>query len=152
MNCQAEGRFGFITCGSEQSGGIQNVYAFNNWSYGQGVGSALWVKSNSRRGGFTRNVNLDTFTGRGFRSGVIAATMSYGDQSGNFVPAFEGFALSHIRARSAPWALDLQGLASSPIGPVTVSESTFDDMDGGTRLENTKDVSFDGVLINGRAV
>ncbi len=38
MNCQAEGPDAFVACGSEQSGGIQNVFIYNNWSYGRGRG------------------------------------------------------------------------------------------------------------------
>ncbi|TMB13522.1 MAG: hypothetical protein E6J66_02885, partial [Deltaproteobacteria bacterium] len=64
LGCQAEGPYGFLACGSEQSGGVENVYAFGNRAYGFGVGAALWLKSNTRRGGYTRNVNLSGFQGR----------------------------------------------------------------------------------------
>src|SRR5207237_592624 len=48
VGCQAEGRYGFLNCGSEQTGGIETVYAFANRSFGAGVGHVLWVKSNPR--------------------------------------------------------------------------------------------------------
>ena len=72
VGCQGEGRFGFITCGSEQSGGIENVYAFANRSYGRGVGYAVWVKSNRRRGGYTRNLNVSGFRGHTSRAAILA--------------------------------------------------------------------------------
>jgi polygalacturonase len=152
LNCQAEGRFGFITCGSEQTGGIENVYAFNLWTYGQGVGSALWVKSNTQRGGFTRNVNIDTFTGAGFRSGVVAVSMTYADQQGDFPPIFSDYRLSRFRVTGAPYALDLQGLPSDPIGPITVSDSQFLGIDTPIRIENAAPVSWSNVLLNGQRI
>ena len=68
VGCQAEGRFGFVTCGSEQTGGIENVYAFANRSYGGGVGSAVWVKSYALGEGTPGNLNVSGF--RGHTSGA----------------------------------------------------------------------------------
>jgi polygalacturonase len=152
MNCQAEGRFGFITCGSELTGGIENVYAFNNWTYGQGVGSVLWVKSNSRRGGYTRNVQVDTFVADGLRSAAIAMTMSYGDQTGPYPPAFRDFKLRNLTVSGAPRVLDLDGLAQSPIGALELRDSNFLGIgDPAIRLNNAAGIILSNVSINGRA-
>jgi polygalacturonase len=151
INCQAEGRFGFLTIGSEQTGGVENVYAYNNWTYGQGVGQALWIKSNSRRGGFTRNVNVDTFTGANLRSGVAAVTMSYESQSGSYPPAFSDIKLSNVRVAGAPVVLDLQGLAGDPISGFSLRDSAFIDIgDAANRVSNVEGLDISNVTINGR--
>jgi hypothetical protein len=153
MNCQAEGRFGFLTCGSEQTGGIENVYAFNNWTYGHGVGSALWIKSNSQRGGFTRNVRLAAFKGSRLGSAVLAATMTYGDQSGGWLPLFDDIQLADVIVASAPMVVDLQGLAADPIGSVLVRDSVFTDISGPVgRIQNAAPVSWSNVTVNGRGI
>jgi polygalacturonase len=153
MNCQAEGRFGFLTCGSEQTGGIENVYAFNNWTYGHGVGSALWIKSNSQRGGFTRNVRLAAFKGSRLGSAVLAATMTYGDQSGGWLPLFDDIQLADVIVASAPMVVDLQGLAADPIGSVLVTDSVFTGISGPVaRIQNAAPVSWSNVTVNGRGI
>jgi polygalacturonase len=145
MNCQAEGRYGFICLGSEQSGGIRNIYAFNNWIYGRGVGWALWIKSNSRRGGYTRNVNIDTFRGSGFRNAVIGITAAYDGQTGAFPPDFKDLHFSNFDVSNAPRLFDLDAAA---LGPVTVKDSRFSNI---ADPEEPPGISFREVSINGRS-
>ena len=125
MNCQAEGRFGFLTLGSELTGGIENVYAYNLWTYGRGVGSALWIKSNSRRGGAVRNVRVDSFRGQRLGGAVVRATMSYFGQTGAWPPSFEGIELTRLDVAGATRVLDLDGLPANPIGRVRLADSRF---------------------------
>jgi polygalacturonase len=124
VGCQAEGPYGFLASGSEQGGGVENVYAFGNHTFGSGVGSALWLKSNSRCGGFTRNVNLSGFQGRVWRA-VAFATMKYDGQSGSFPPVLDGVHIDHVAVDGAHEVLDLNGLATSRIRDFTVSDSRF---------------------------
>ena len=144
MNCQAEGRYGFICLGSEQSGGIRNVYAYNNWIYGRGVGWALWIKSNSRRGGYTRSINIDTFRGSGFRKAVVGITTRYDSQTGSFPPDFGELRFSNFDVSDAPRLFDLDAAA---LGPVTVKDSRFGNIADPTREAQ---VFFGDVWINGR--
>ena len=150
VGCQAEGRFGFITCGSEQSGGIENVFACANRSFGRGVGHALWVKSNSRRGGYTRNVNMDGFRGR-VLDAVATVTMHYDGQSGAFPPSFDGIHLRNLAVESAGAVLHLDGLEGSRIRNFTLSQSRFVDVGTADRVRNA-DVVRSDVTINGVAL
>ena len=149
INNQAEGRFGFLTLGSELTGGIENVYAYNNWTYGQGVGYALWIKSNSRRGGFARNINVDTFTGAHLRSGVVSITMAYDSQAGQYPPAFSAINLSKVVVAGAPVVLDVQGLPGDPIAGLSLRDSTFTGIDGSNRIAYATGVELGNVTING---
>lgn len=125
VGCQAEGPYAFLACGSEQSGGIENVYAFANRTYGRGVKHALWVKSNSRRGGYTRNVRLAGFRGL-VRGEVAALTMRYSDQSGAFPPLFAEISLEDVAVEEAAGILDVEELPRSPIRGLTVSNIFID--------------------------
>src|SRR5256886_3884211 len=58
-NNQFEGPVGAICLGSEMTGGIQNVYAYNNSTVGSGTRHALFVKSNTKRGGVARDVHVE---------------------------------------------------------------------------------------------
>src|SRR5213076_375578 len=82
VNCNC----GAITCGSEQTGGIRNVYAFDLTIQGE-TKFALYVKSNTLRGGFSQNINLDSVHGAPVRSYVFVTT-TYNNQTGKFTPKF----------------------------------------------------------------
>ena len=124
LGCQAEGPYAFLACGSEQSGGIEDVYAFANRTFGRGVGHALWVKSNSRRGGYTRNIHLSGLRGW-VRKAAIALTMRYDGQSGSFPPVFEGIRIDDCALDVEDAVMEAEGLPESPIRDVRVSNSTF---------------------------
>ena len=73
FGCRMNGNWGAITCGSEQTGGIRNVYAYKCTTVGV-TKFALYVKSNSLRGGFSENINLDSFSGTLDRSVIFVTT------------------------------------------------------------------------------
>jgi hypothetical protein len=125
LGCQVEGSYAFIACGSEQSGGIENVYAFANRAYGRGVLNALFIKSSSRRGGFTRNVRVRDFRGP-VRGAAVAMTMRYDGQSGSHLPVFEGIHVDDLAVEGADAVLDVEGLPESPIRGFSLSNSVFD--------------------------
>jgi polygalacturonase len=136
LGCQAEGRFGFLCCGSELTGGIENVFAYRNRSYGRGIGSILWVKSNTRRGGYARNIHVADFRAGELRNAVVEMTTDYAGQQGDWLPRFSDIELSGLMVASAPRVLDLKGLAAAPMGPVVLRDSTFAAVAAPDRIEN----------------
>ena len=136
VGCQAEGRFGFLCCGSELTGGIENVFAYRNRSYGRGIGSVLWVKSNTRRGGYARNVRIADFRAGTLRNAVVSMTTEYAGQQGEWLPRFSDIELSGLTVESAPRVLDLQGLAAAPMGPIVLRDSTFAGIASPDRIEH----------------
>jgi polygalacturonase len=136
LGCQAEGRFGFLCCGSELSAGIENVFAFRNRSYGRGLGSILWLKSNTRRGGYARNIRVADFHAGELRNSVLSITTRYAGQRGDEVPRFEDIELSGLTVESAPRVLDVEGLAGAPVGPLILRDSTFGAVAGPDRIQH----------------
>lgn len=151
-NNQFEGPWGAITLGSELTGGIQNVYAFSNSTVGTGTRFVHYVKSNTLRGGFARNINIDTFHGNKLSHAVVFITMHYNGQTGGFPPDFSGpFNLNNVIVTSAAQVLDLDGLANDKIGNVNVSNSTFTGIANATNtISNVTKVTFTNVTINGK--
>ncbi len=146
MNCQGEGPDGFIVCGSESSGGIENVFAYNNWTYGRGTAMALHIKTNSQRGGVTRNINIDTLRGSGFRLPAIYISTQYDNAVGNFPPLIEDIQLRNFVIDKAPAVFQIEG----DVLGLQLSQSTFTRIDHG--IGNTtsplvlSEVSINGVL------
>ena len=149
-----EGTWGAITLGSELTGGIQNIYAYSNRVVGTGTSYALFVKSNTKRGGYVRNINVDTFHGVNFQRGVFFFTMTYFNQTGNFPPDFSGpFNLSNYIADTAPIVLDVHGLSNDKIGPFNLSNSTFTHIANPVNsISDVTAVNFTNVTINGKPV
>src|SRR5262249_47244749 len=148
-----EGPVGAIALGSELTGGIQNVYAYANATMGSGTAYAIFIKSNIQRGGFVRNVKVDTFTSAGLRKSVAYLTLTYSTPptNENYPPDFRGpFTFNNIVLDHAPQVLDLEGLASDRIGDVTLSKSTFTNIENPTdTIQNVTKVTRTNVSING---
>ncbi len=147
-DCVMNGNWGAITCGSEMTGGIRNVYAFRCQVVGL-TKFALYVKSNSQRGGFANNINLDSFTGTFDRSFAFI-TMTYNGQTGDFPPAFGPFRISNSSCTSAPILFDVNGLDTDHIAGFAVRDSTFAGVANPVnRIGDVDGLSFTNVTVNG---
>jgi polygalacturonase len=151
VGCTMNGNWGAITCGSEMTGGIRDVYAHNC----QVVGAtkfALYVKSNTLRGGFAQNINLSRFSGTFDRSFAFV-TMTYNGQTGDFPPAFGPFTVTGSSCTSAPLVFDVSGLPTDPVQGLHVRDCAFAGVTTPTnRISDVADVSFVDVTINGQPV
>jgi|SRR5579859_5324255 len=147
-DCVMNGNWGAITCGSEMTGGVRNIYAFRCQVVGL-TKFALYVKSNTQRGGFAQNINLDGFTGTFDRSFAFV-TMTYNGQTGDFPPAFGPFTISRSSCTSAPLIFDVNGLDTDHIAGFAVRDCTFAGVANPVnRIGNVDGLSFTNVTVNG---
>jgi polygalacturonase len=148
FGCRMNGNWGAITCGSELTGGIRNVYAYNCTLVGV-TKFALYVKSNTLRGGFAENINLDSFSGTLDRS-VAFVTSTYNSQTGSFVPRFGPIAITNSSCTHAgSKAFDVSGLSNSHIRGLTVRDGNFSGVvDTSNTLNFVDSLSFTNVWIN----
>ncbi|HTV47183.1 MAG TPA: glycoside hydrolase family 28 protein [Phycisphaerae bacterium] len=155
INCTFHGTWGMISCGSEQSDGVAHVFAYNlstsqNGDH-PGVRYLLYLKSNSRRGGYIEDINLDKITGV-FTGGIVHATMTYNGETGPSPPRVENITLSNITDASAPYVLNMIGLPNDPIKAFTLTDSTFINIAQDENLVQNVDLIVHNVTINGRAM
>ncbi len=152
FGCRMNGNWGAITCGSEQTGGIRNVYAYKCTLVGV-TKFALYVKSNTRRGGFSQNINLDSFTGVLDRS-FAYIIMDYNGQTGNYPPQFGPFTLTNSSiTKAGRAAFDVTGLSNDHIKGFTVKNFTATGVANTTNtLKYIDGLSFTNVKINGKTV
>jgi polygalacturonase len=150
--CRMNGNWGAITCGSEQTGGIRNVYAYGCEMVGA-TKFALYVKSNTQRGGFTENVNLDGFTGTVDRSFVFV-TSTYNNQTGDYLPRFGPFAITNSSCtRAGQRVLDVSGLSDSHVRGLALRDCRFDGVANTANVLNyVDDLSLVDVTVNGQPV
>jgi regulation of enolase protein 1 (concanavalin A-like superfamily) len=151
--CQFQGPVGGITFGSELTGGIRDVYAYDDKTHGTGVAYMLFVKSNTRRGGYAVNLNLDSVQADHLHGPWGFAQMDYLGQTGNHLPDFEDWNLSNVTGDSDPRVFQLRGLPQDPIRDFNVSRGAFTNIANPLDLyTNVADVSLDGVTTNGNPV
>jgi hypothetical protein len=145
------GNWGAVTVGSEISGGVRNVYAYKI-TVGGATKFALYVKSNTLRGGFAENINLDSVTGNYDRSFAFV-TMTYNSQTGNFPPSFGPFRITNSSSTSAPLVFNVNGLSNDHVKGLTVQNCNFDGVTDPTdTISNVDGLSFTNVRINGNLV
>jgi hypothetical protein len=131
------------------TGGIRNIYAYDIESRG-GLQHMLYVKSNTRRGGYAENVNLDSVGADHLRGAWAFAQMDYNDQTGAYLPRFGDWTISHASGDFDPWIAQLSGLAGDPIRRVRVSDSQFTHIFVPLDFySNVEELSFERVSING---
>jgi polygalacturonase len=152
FGCRMNGNWGAITCGSEQTGGIRNVYAYKCTLVGA-TKFALYVKSNTRRGGFSENINLDSFSGVLDRS-FIYVTSTYNGQTGSFPPRFGPITITNSSCSHAGQAaLNVSGLSGSHIRGLTIRNCAFNGVANTSNTLNFVDnLVLDNVTVNGRQI
>jgi polygalacturonase len=153
LGCSFQGPWGGVTCGSEMTGGIRNVYAYNIQTYGTSIRYMLYVKSNTRRGGYATNLNLDSIRADNLLNGWGFAQMDYNGQTGDYLPIFQDWKLSNMSGNSAPWVFHFRGLVDNPILGFNVRSSAFTSIaDPVNQYAYVEDINFDDVSINGQQV
>ncbi len=150
-NCLMNGNWGAVTCGSEQTGGIRNVYAYKCDVTGA-TKFALYVKSNTLRGGFSQNINLDSIQGNFDRSFVFVTT-TYNGQTGSHPPMFGPFSIANSGCTSAPRVFDVSGLGNAHIKGFVVKNCAFKGVGNASNIfKNVDGRVFTNVTINGKVV
>lgn len=155
----ASSNWGMITLGSELTGGIRNVYAYDiKVDAGDRVKYILELKGSSQRGGFATEIHLDKITAtNGVSASVMFSDMSYMGQTGPYMPRYDKITLDHLTIDGAPLVLDLNGVAMTasgasfePMGPISISNSTFRNIATATNRVSRVTINWTNTTINGQ--
>jgi polygalacturonase len=150
-NCLMNGNWGAITCGSEQTGGIKNVFAYKCNIVGA-TKFALYVKSNTLRGGYSENINLDSFTGNPTRSYVFVLP-TYNGQTGSHPFSFGPFSITNCTTTKVPKVFDVSGTSSSHVHGFAAKNCTFKGVSNTSNtFKNVDHLVLANVTINGKVV
>ena len=153
FGCRLQGPVGGLTFGSELTGGIRNVYAYDVETYGAGVRYMFFVKSNTRRGGYAVNLNLDSIRGDNLLGDWGFAQMDYMGQTGDYPPDFQDWTISNATGDRAPRVFELRGLLRDPIRNFNVRHSAFTNITNPVDLYTyVRHINFENVTINGDPV
>ncbi|ALG07308.1 glycoside hydrolase family 28 protein [Kibdelosporangium phytohabitans] len=157
--CKFAGRWGGITVGSESSGGVHDVFCRDcevnppDFPGRYPVKHALYIKTNSDRGGVVDGVHLRNIKGRNVEREVLYASMYYnGGGSGKHYPTLKNLTVDGMTVTGGRKAIHLDGLPESNIRDVTITNSDFTGIAEKNTIRNTGNVVLRGVRVNGEPV
>ena len=153
QNCRMQDGHGGVTVGSEISGGVRNVFAQNCQMNSPHLDSVVRIKNNAMRGGVIENIyvrNLEV--GQVAMAGVNIDFFYEEGQAGSFTPIVRHIDIRNLTTRRAKYALYLRGFKNSPIENVRLADCDFEGVEQTSVIEDVKNISFDGVRINGKQI
>ena len=146
--CRSERGHGGLVIGSEMSGDVRNVYLHD--CQFDGTDHALRLKSRRDRGGIVENVWAENLTVRNMKYDVAIMTMDYGaDRNAPIAlhpPVFRNIHMRGVTGQGAPVALQLDGLAGSPIRNVTFRDLNLTATKG-VIARDVQDLRFENVSV-----
>lgn len=148
-NCKFYSECNGLCIGSEMSGGVSDVY-MSNIEIGT-VKNALYFKSNKDRGGYIRDVYVDSITIERTKGAILRFETNYfGFRGGNHEALYEDFVIKNVEAGvSDNYAFFMDGNKSRKIDNITVENFHIEKAKFPYYLQNVKDISFINTTVNG---
>jgi polygalacturonase len=147
-NCTMMDGHGGVVMGSENSGGVRNVFAENCKMDSPNLERALRLKTNSTRGGFHENVFFRNMEVGQVSDSILTIDLVYGGvQDGPFPPNVRNVLMENVTVKSAPRVLSIIGTPKSVIENVRIVNSKFCGIAGPDRLVNSGTVTYQNVTI-----
>jgi unsaturated rhamnogalacturonyl hydrolase len=147
-HCAMKDGHGGVVLGSENSGGIRNVFAENCRMDSPRLERALRLKTNSGRGGYLENVFFRNVQVGRVSHSLLTIDLVYGRvNDGPLPPVVRNVRMEKVTATSAPRVLSIVGTPKSVIENVRVLDCTFRGVEGADILAYSGDVSYRNVTI-----
>jgi unsaturated rhamnogalacturonyl hydrolase len=147
-NCVMQDGHGGVVLGSENSGGIRNVFAENCKMDSPRLERALRLKTNSGRGGYLENVYFRNVTIGRVSNSILTIDLVYGNvREGAFTPTVKNVLMENVTATSAPRVLSVVGTPKSIVENVRIVNSKFTGVEGPDQLVNSGTVTYQNVTV-----
>jgi polygalacturonase len=152
-DCLMKDGHGAVTIGSEMSGGVRNVYAYDCRMESPNQDRILRIKTNSVRGGFVENVFVENMTATEVADAIVHIDFFYeeGDK-GKFDPVVRNIDVRNFKCSKAKYAFYLRGFERARIRDVRVTDCVFENVAMADVMENTAGVVMEQVRVNGKEV
>ena len=155
QNCRMQDGHGGITVGSEMTGGVRNVFAEHDTMNSPNLQYGMRFKTNTSRGGFIENIYARNIYINQVSTVAIYATSTYSISGeypsvGTYIPVMDNFYIDSMKCNKASNALSMDGLPSSHISNVVLTNSIFTNITNQTNHASYVDgLSYVNVSING---
>ena len=147
-NCVMQDGHGGVVLGSENSGGIRNVFAENNQMDSPNLQRALRLKTNAGRGGYLENVFMRNCTVGQVSDSLLTIDLVYGRvTTGPFPPTVRNVLMENVTSKKSPRVLSVVGTENSIIENVRVVNCTFRGVEGADILSHSGDIAYKNVTV-----
>ena len=152
--CTMKDGHGGVTLGSELSGGIRNVFAYDCDMSSPNLARAIRLKSNRYRGGVVENIFF-----RDIRVGEVSRTaihinQNYSEKSDVIfgpekLTVFRNIFVERLSCTKSEYALQIIGMEELPVENVQIINCRFENVEKENVLEFVRELEFKNVEING---
>jgi polygalacturonase len=150
-NCTMKDGHGGVTLGSECSGDIRNIYAYDCHMDSPHLDRVLRIKTNAVRGGITEHVYMRNVDAGEVAGSAIEVDFNYEEGAkGTFTPVVRDIQVNNLKVRHCKTAWSLVGFVNAPVRDVSIRNSTFDKTDRPNTIDNVEGLQVEGVIINGK--
>jgi unsaturated rhamnogalacturonyl hydrolase len=147
-DCVMKDGHGGVVVGSEESGGVRNVFAENCQMDSPNLLCALRLKSNAERGGAIENIFMRNVEVGSVRDQVLTVDMVYMRvNTGPFPPTVRNVLMQHVTARNSPRVLSVIGTTNSIIQGIRLEDCSFHGVRLADILTNAGDVVTNNVTV-----
>ena len=149
---------GGITIGSEISGGVNDIFAHDNYFDSKELDYPIRFKTNAERGGKLENIYIKNSTINKSKLAVVHADFFYEEgANGKHKPILRNIILSNIKtveggSIDARNSLYLKGFKDAPIENIVLEDTVLNGVRGEAMLQNIKNLTFKNVYINGQRI
>ena len=150
-NCKMLDGHGGVVLGSETSGGVRNVYAYNCEMNSPNLDRALRLKSNKYRGGVIENVYLRDIKVGVVKNAAIRINQNYFSKAapGKIkYTTYRNIFVENMTCEKADYAVQIMGLEEHPIENVKIINSQFNNMEKENMTEFVKGLVLENVVNN----
>lgn len=152
--CTMKDGHGGITLGSELSGGIRNVFAYDCDMSSPSLARALRLKSNRYRGGVIENIYLRDIRVGEVSSAAIHINQNYSEKSDTIYgpekyTTFRNIFVENLFCGRSEYAVEINGMEEQPVENVKIIDCRFENVEKGNVLEFVNGLLLKNVLING---
>jgi len=141
--CTMKDGHGGVVLGSENSGGVRNVFAEDCRMDSPNLDRALRLKTNSGRGGFLENVFFRNVEVGRVAHSVLTIDLVYGRiYDGPFPPVVRNVVMEDVTVASCPRVLSIVGTPKSVVEGVRIKNCTFRGVEGADVLTHSGSVSY----------
>ncbi|TWT29383.1 Polygalacturonase [Posidoniimonas corsicana] len=124
-NCTMRDGHGGVVLGSEMSGGIENIFVENCQMDSPNLERAIRLKSNSRRGGYLRNMYVRDIEVGEVSDAVLRINLRYFNEEGDYFPKVSNILLERVVSKKSKRPLHLMGLPETLIEDVVLRDCDF---------------------------
>ena len=149
--CRMKDGHGGITIGSEASGGVRNVFVEDCRLDSPNLNYAMRFKTNAQRGGVIENIFFRNLTVGEVSGAVLQIDCLYEEgANGPEKPLVRNIEVRSVTSRKSRRALELRGLAASPVRDVRLADCSFENAAQPNVVENVTGLQCVNVRINGQ--